>query len=190
MHASTAYTADDGASRSGRANVQTGAILHLPLRDVVTEIPDMSVEIARRTRACWIRIRRYLRELYDQPKVALSLKTQMVKTEAIEDLLYRCSTWTLCENSAPYTTDSSPDGPAHAGCASDGTYGSSTTNRKSRSPSRPKWLRPRQSRTSCMDAVRGPFAKTPHRTRPSLASYNRGTAQEIRTSDDFVQPYP
>ena len=29
-HASTAYTADDGASESGRANVQTGAILHLP----------------------------------------------------------------------------------------------------------------------------------------------------------------
>ena len=26
----------------------------------VTETPDMSVEIARRTRACWIRIRRYL----------------------------------------------------------------------------------------------------------------------------------
>ena len=30
VHASTAYTADDGASRSGRANIQTGAILHLP----------------------------------------------------------------------------------------------------------------------------------------------------------------
>ena len=30
VHASTAYTADDGASRSGRANVQTGAILNLP----------------------------------------------------------------------------------------------------------------------------------------------------------------
>ena len=44
----------------------------------VTEVPDMSVEIARRTRACWMRIRRYLRELYDQPKVALFLKTRMV----------------------------------------------------------------------------------------------------------------
>ena len=29
VHASTAYTADDEASRSGLANVQTGAILHL-----------------------------------------------------------------------------------------------------------------------------------------------------------------
>ena len=60
-----------------------------------TETPDMSVEIARRTRACWMRIGRYSRELYDQPRVALSLKTWMVKAEAIEALLYGCSTWTL-----------------------------------------------------------------------------------------------
>ena len=65
------------------------------LGGAVTEVPDTSVEIARRTRACWMRIRRYLRELYDQPKVAFSLKTRMVKAEAIEALLYRCSTWTL-----------------------------------------------------------------------------------------------
>ena len=65
------------------------------LGGAVTEFPDMSVEIARRIRACWMRIRRYLRELYDQPKVALSLKTRMVKAEAIEALLYGCSTWTL-----------------------------------------------------------------------------------------------
>ena len=58
----------------------------------VTEIPDMSVEIARRTRACWTRIRWYSRELYGQPKLALSLKTRMVKAEAIEALLHGCST--------------------------------------------------------------------------------------------------
>ena len=61
----------------------------------VTETPDTSVEVAKRTRACWMHIRRYLRELYDQPKVALSIKTRMVKTEAIDALLYGCSTWTL-----------------------------------------------------------------------------------------------
>ena len=33
------------------------------LGGAVIEVPDMSVEIARRTRACWMRIRRYLREL-------------------------------------------------------------------------------------------------------------------------------
>ena len=60
----------------------------------VTETPNMSVEIARRTRACWMRIRWYLRELYDQPKVALSLKTRMVKVETAE-APYQCSTWTL-----------------------------------------------------------------------------------------------
>ena len=53
------------------------------LGGTVIEIPDMFVEIVRRTRACWVRIRRYLRELNDQPKVALSLKTRMVKVEAI-----------------------------------------------------------------------------------------------------------
>ena len=53
------------------------------LGGAVTEIPDMSVEIARLTRACWMRIRRYLQELYDQPKVTPSLKTRMVKAELI-----------------------------------------------------------------------------------------------------------
>ena len=65
------------------------------LGGAVTEVPGMSVEIARQTRACWMRIRRYLRNLYDQPKVAFSLKTRMVKAEAIEALLYGCSTWIL-----------------------------------------------------------------------------------------------
>ena len=61
----------------------------------MTETPDMSVEIARWTRACRMRIKRYLRELYDQPKVAFSFKTRTVKAEVIEALLYGCSTWTL-----------------------------------------------------------------------------------------------
>ena len=66
------------------------------LGGAVTETPDMSVEIAWRTRACWMRIKRYLREFYGQLKVALSLKTQMVKAEAIKALLHGCSTtWTL-----------------------------------------------------------------------------------------------
>ena len=66
------------------------------LEGAVTETSeDMSVEIARRTRACWMRIRRYLRKLYDQQKITLSLKIRMVKTEAIEAHLYGCSTWIL-----------------------------------------------------------------------------------------------
>ena len=42
-----------------------------------------------------MRIRRYLRELYDHPKVALSLKIRISKAEAIKALLYGCSAWTL-----------------------------------------------------------------------------------------------
>ena len=40
-------------------------------------------------------IRRYLRELNGQTKVVLSLKIRIVKAEAIEALLYGCSTWTF-----------------------------------------------------------------------------------------------
>ena len=58
------------------------------LGNAVAETPNISVEIARQTRACWMRIRRYLCELYDQPKVGLSLKTRKVKAEPIEALLY------------------------------------------------------------------------------------------------------
>ena len=64
----------------------------ITLEGAVTKTPDMSVEIARRTRACWMRIRRKLREFFDQPKVALSLKIRMVKSEAFEAVLYGCST--------------------------------------------------------------------------------------------------
>ena len=49
------------------------------LEGAVTKTPDISAEITRRTRACWMCIGRYLRELYDQPKVTLSLKTRMLK---------------------------------------------------------------------------------------------------------------
>ncbi|CAM9159286.1 unnamed protein product [Ascophyllum nodosum] len=42
-----------------------------------------------------MRVRWYLRELDVQPKVVISLKTQMVNAEAIEALQHGCSTWTL-----------------------------------------------------------------------------------------------
>ena len=65
------------------------------LEGAVIETPDMSVKIARPTRACWMRIRWYLREFYDQPNVALSLKIRRVTAKATEALLYGCSTWTF-----------------------------------------------------------------------------------------------
>ena len=95
------------------------------LGGAVIEVPDMFVEIARRTRACWMRIRRYLRELYDQPKVALSLKTRMVKAEqsrpssmdAVRGPFARNTTL----NSAPYTTESCVVSSGHS--ARDQTIG-------------------------------------------------------------------
>jgi hypothetical protein len=56
------------------------------LGGAVAEILNMSVAVARRTRACWMRIRRYLHEIYDQPKMTLSLKTRIVKVVVIEPL--------------------------------------------------------------------------------------------------------
>ena len=53
------------------------------------------LKIARRTRACSMRIKRDLRERRDHRKLALSFETRMVEAEAIEALLYECSTWTL-----------------------------------------------------------------------------------------------
>ena len=53
----------------------------------ITEGPDISVELARRTCACWMHNSRYQQDLYDQPKAQFSyyhIKTWMVKTEAIE----------------------------------------------------------------------------------------------------------
>ena len=74
----------------------------------MTGTPDTSVEITRQTRARWMRIRRYLREVYDQLKVVLSLEIRQVKTEATGVVLHGCSTWTLRQEHyskpGPYTT--------------------------------------------------------------------------------------
>ena len=58
---STAYIADDDASRSRRANLQTSEILHLAGRRHY-RIPDVSIKILRRASTCWIHIRVHLRE--------------------------------------------------------------------------------------------------------------------------------
>ena len=50
---------------------------------------------SRRTRACWMRVKKYAVRLYDRPTVPLDLKARMVKAEAVETLLYGSVTWTL-----------------------------------------------------------------------------------------------
>ena len=77
---------------AGRRYRQTQSFTYLG--GVITECPDVPTEIARRSSACWMRIRRYQQELYDRPNVPLDLKIRMVKTEAVEALLYGCVPWT------------------------------------------------------------------------------------------------
>ena len=90
VHASTAYTADRGARRIGRENIKTGEI-----GGAVTETLDTSVEIARRTHACCMSIKRYLRELYEQLEVVASLKARMVKCRGNRGPPLWIITWTL-----------------------------------------------------------------------------------------------
>ena len=57
--------------------------LHTYLGGVITEYPNVFTEIARRSSACWMRIRRSQQELYDWPNVPLDIKIRMVKAEAV-----------------------------------------------------------------------------------------------------------
>ena len=59
------------------------------LGGAITECPDVSTEIAKRSSACWMRIRRYQQEHYDRPKVPLDLKIRMAKAEATQQDHYR-----------------------------------------------------------------------------------------------------
>ena len=65
------------------------------LGGTVSETPSVSAEISRRTRACWMHVKKYAVQLYDCPTVSLDLKAWMVKAEAVEALLYGSVTWTL-----------------------------------------------------------------------------------------------
>ena len=61
----------------------------------MTETPNLSDKIERRIRAGWMDLKRYKRELYYRPKASLlPLKARMVRSEVVEALLYRCTTWT------------------------------------------------------------------------------------------------
>ena len=65
------------------------------LGGAVTETPDMSVEFAGRTRACWMRIRRYSREFYGQPSRALSQDPDGEGRSNRSPSVWMQYTWTL-----------------------------------------------------------------------------------------------
>ena len=65
------------------------------LRGTVSENPDVSGECSRRARACWMRVKKYIVQLYNRPTVPLDVKARMAKVEAAEVVLYGSVTWTL-----------------------------------------------------------------------------------------------
>ena len=78
---------------TGQKYPQTASFTYLG--GTVTKTPNLSDEIDRRIRARWMSFKCCTRELYDHPKVSLlPLKARVVRPEVIEDLLYRCATWT------------------------------------------------------------------------------------------------
>ena len=75
---------------AGQRYTQTNRLVYLG--GVITESPNLIVEISRRTRLAWFCFRRYSKQLYDRPKARLELKVRMLKAEVIETLLYGCVT--------------------------------------------------------------------------------------------------
>ena len=57
----------------------------------------MDAELASRIRVAWCALRKYGGQFYDRPVtvVPLDLKVKQLRSEALEALLYGCSTWTL-----------------------------------------------------------------------------------------------
>ena len=64
----------------------------------MTETPNLSDENDRWIRAGWMSFKRYKWDLYDRPKESLPLKAQMMRSEVVEALLYRCATWTTLKS--------------------------------------------------------------------------------------------
>ena len=55
---------------TGQRYNQTDSSVYLG--GTVCETPDVSVEISRRTRAFWMRVKKYAVQLYDRPTILLS----------------------------------------------------------------------------------------------------------------------
>ena len=61
------------------------------LGDLVNEDGELTQEINHRSRAAWACIRRFSRELFDRPRAPWRLKVRLLRTEAMEALLYGCT---------------------------------------------------------------------------------------------------
>ena len=59
----------------------------------VSHNADPSIEVDRRIRNAWRSFPKYTLELYDRPSATLELKTQMLRAEVLETMLYGRVTW-------------------------------------------------------------------------------------------------
>ena len=76
---------------AGQKYAQTAQFRYLG--GLVNEDGELTQEINHRSRAAWACIRRFSRELFDRPRAPWRLKVRLLRTEAMEALLYGCMTW-------------------------------------------------------------------------------------------------
>ena len=76
---------------AGQKYAQTAQFRYLD--GLVNEDGELTQEINHRSRAAWVCIRRFSRELFDRPRAPWRLKVGLFRPEAMEALLYRCMTW-------------------------------------------------------------------------------------------------
>ena len=76
---------------AGQKNAQTAQFRYLG--GLVNEDGALTQEINHRSRAAWACIRRFFRELFDRPRAPWRLKVGLLRAEAMEALLYGCTTW-------------------------------------------------------------------------------------------------
>lgn len=110
-NAGNAFVTGDKAHRSPRATVYKGSIFYLPWGSHHRMPRRLAAEIARWSRACWMRVRGYQQELYDWPGVPVDLKIRTVRAEPRGPLL-----WLRDVEHGPVisqeTTHRPPQGPA------------------------------------------------------------------------------
>lgn len=78
----------NGASKIHK---QTNKVVYLG--ECIRSIPDLFVEIVRRTQRAWAFYRKYGLHFYDQRSADLKLKDWMLKVEVVLTLLYRSVSW-------------------------------------------------------------------------------------------------
>ena len=79
---------------AGRRYKQTERFNYLG--DTTSADATMDTELASRIRVAWCALRKYSQYFYDKPVtvVSLDLKVKLLRSEALEALLYGYGTWT------------------------------------------------------------------------------------------------